>query len=238
MHQSLAILCIAALTFGCKRAEPSFVPLGHGPLSLAEREAEAARPRPLSSSNHQDRESSPREPERGETPAPNRGNVQPAAPDRSASHDAGTTNQSATSPKDRASPANIVSIEDWPGIYRGNDTTIFRMREQPERRFDDPKAKIRIERGARNHLTLAFVDSSSGKDICDLAAVAEADTATIDAGQSCFLDPDESMTVRSRPGKATRKDRGLVVDLTLDTTMDTETGQVDGTIEYHFEGQR
>jgi hypothetical protein len=238
MHSTLAILCVAALAFGCTRAEPSLVPLGDGPLSLAEREAEATRPVARSASSQQEPEHSPHPSSRDDVPATNRASVQSAAPDRSTSHDAGSPSESEASPKDRGSQTNVVSLDDWPGIYRGDDTTIFRMREQPERRFDDPKAKIRVERGSRNHLTLAFVDSSNGKDICNLAAVADAGTATIEAGQSCFLDPDESMTVRSRPGKATRKDRGLVVDLTLDTTLDTETGQVDGTIEYHFEGQR
>ncbi len=152
--------------------------------------------------------------------------------------DAGVANGTKISSKDAKTPTNPASIEAWLGLYRGNDTTTFLMPDQPDRRFDDPKAKIRVESTASNQLSFALIDSSNGKDICKLSASILGESATIDPGQSCFLDPDESMTVKGRPGKATRKDRRLVLDLVLDTTMVTEEGEVRGSIEYHFDGER
>jgi len=134
--------------------------------------------------------------------------------------------------------ASRESIEDWIGLYRGNDSTTFKSPEQSDRRFDDPKAKIRIESIGPARLDFILVDSSNGVDMCRLAASAEGELARIDPDQSCFLDPSEGMTAKSRPGKALRAGRQLTVDLILDTTIATETGNAEGTIEYHFDGQR
>jgi hypothetical protein len=150
--------------------------------------------------------------------------------------DAGAESIEGTAPKPAATAA--TTLDEWLGLYRGNDTTVFLTAEQPERRFDDPKAKIRVERGGKDHLDFTLIDSSNDKDMCHLSATFAGDTATIEPGQACFLDPEESMTVKSRPGKATYANRRLLVDLVLDTVLETELGPSSGTIEYHFDGRR
>jgi hypothetical protein len=235
---TILIFYIAWHLTGCTRTEPSLVPLGRGPLSLAERELGATE----ATANRQERRLPPRDEPPRSTDSESIAVAPPTNPeakrDRDAKADAGVANQTTTSAKDATSASNPVFIEAWLGLYRGNDTTAFLMPDQPDRRFDDPKAKIRVESTMRSHLTFALIDSSNGKDICTLSASIEGDIAAIDAGQPCFLDPDESMTVKCRPGKATRKDRRLLLDLVLDTTMDTEEGEVRGSIEYHFDGER
>jgi hypothetical protein len=220
---------------GCTRAEPSLVPLGHGPLSLAEQEREAGRSR-----------EEPRRAARvAPTPTPESdpftvitSSKEDTLRNKSEPTDAGTAPDAQPPSTDAASKAATTSLEAWFGLYRGRDTTVFVMPEQSDRRFDDSKAKIRVESTARNQLTFALIDSSNEKDICKLMASVEGDTATINAGQSCFLDPDEDMSVKSRPGKATHQARHLTFDLVLDTVMTTEFGDARGSIEYHFDGDR
>jgi hypothetical protein len=135
-------------------------------------------------------------------------------------------------------PAAESRVDEWLGVYRGDDSTIFKMPDQPERRFDDAKASITVEAATGSKLSFHLVDSSNGKDICSLSATVEGSMANIEAGQPCFLDSDEGMSVKSRPGKATRRHRRLIFDLVLDTSMETEAGTVEGSIVYHFDGQR
>lgn len=231
LNALIATLHLAA----CARNEPSLVPLGHGPLSREER---ALAPIADVSAAHAASASRLREP--AHVDAVSESHDAPAVVTTTRSDD----KADAGSVVDPETPAPLggtkveVSLDDWLGLYRGDDVTTFKMPDQPDRRFDDSKARIRIERSSRRQLTFALIDSSNDKDICKLTGTVEGETATIQPGQSCFLDPDENMTVKSRPGLATRKAKRLNFDLVLDTRMDSEIGEVAGTIVYHFEGQR
>jgi len=235
--RTLTWICIAWHWVGCSSPPPSLLPLGLGPLSLVER---ASATETLPGRTHVklgDNEvtSSPPEPETESGPTSDGSggrDARDAKPNPSPSSDAKIT---AADPKATSSSG---SNDAWLGLYRGHDTTTFLVPEQPERRFDDSKAKIRVDSATGNRLRLALIDSSNEKDICILSASLPGDVATIESGQSCFLEPDEDMTVKSRPGTAKRRDRHLTVDLVLDTLMETEVGEMHGSIEYHFEGDR
>ncbi|HMA96771.1 MAG TPA: hypothetical protein VKP30_28995 [Polyangiaceae bacterium] len=228
----LELLCTAWLVAGCTLSEPSLVPLGHGPLSRAQRARESGK----RASIRQRSVETQREPT--ESPAQSGGSPVEGSKEASVVTDASV--DATTPPTTGALGASSRdSLDEWLGLYRGNDTTVFKSPEQSERRFDDPQARIRIEAVGPARLDLILVDSSNGVDMCRLAASVEGELARIDADQSCFLDPSEGMTARSRPGKAQRNGRQLTVDLMLDTTIiATESGNAEGTIEYHFDGQR
>lgn len=227
----LVLLCAAWFVGGCTHSEPTLVPLGQGPLSRAQRARESGKRalalKQSAGSQQEERESG----------------ILGGAP--SASADASEEGVAADASVDSASPSTTEPgssptnpLEDWIGLYRGNDTTAFKAPEQAERRFDDPKAKIRVESMGSARLDLILIDSSNGVDMCRLAASVDGEHAHIDPDQSCFLDPTEGMTAKSRPGKAQRQGRQLTVDLVFDTTIASETGSAEGTIEYHFDGQR
>lgn len=241
MHLSTIVMSLSIATFlvACTHAEPSLVPLGHGPLSRQEREVAArvaaaqrpSRSKQLASSTAQ--EPTPGDPSTVASTGPSDDHPAPRAV-ATIHADAGALGPSTTNESEQSQK----TVDDWLGLYRGDDTTTFKVPDQPDRRFDDSNAKIRVERSSSTQVDFALVDSSNDKDICKLSAVVEGDTATLDAGQTCFLDPEESMTVKSRPGKATRKANRLTLDLVLDTQLDGELGLEEGSIEYHFEGQR
>lgn len=235
---TITLCCTVWLLSACTKPGPSLVPLGRGDLSRAEqeREAQVAQSR---------RNESPKAnaPTVARSTEPEDKVVDASSNRDSSSHDREkpSSNESVdakTSAKDTSTPSAAGQLEAWLGLYRGRDTTTFVMPEQPDRRFDDPKAKIRVESSRSNRIEFALIDTSNEKDICKLSASVSGDTASIDAGQACFLESDEEMTVKSRPGKATRKERHLTFDLVLDTIMETEYGDSRGTIEYHFEGDR
>lgn len=244
MHRPIAsILCSAILLLACARSEPSLVPLGLGPLARAQRATEATQTiGPDASEPDADVRSARRGStfQRPATPAP----AQTAA-NASEKSDAGDKSDAAS-----AAPAAATSsrpglpdegrarLDEWLGTYRGNDTTVFHTTGQTERRFDDPKAKVRVEQAGKARLDFVLVDSSNDQDMCRLSAAVEGDTALIEPGQSCFLETEDEMTAKSRPGKAVRKDRQLSLDLVLDTLMMSEEAPVTGSIEYHFDGRR
>lgn len=244
MHPSLvSISCSAILLLACARSEPSLVPLGLGPLARAQREAEATT---ATSSDTRSADAGAKSTRRVNTSQrPITPNVAQTAPTTSERSDGGDKPDAArvvptAAPSQRPGMPDEVRprIEDWVGLYRGNDTTVFKTTGQTERRFDDPKAKIRVEQTGKTRLDFVLVDSSNDQDMCRLSATVDGDAALIEAGQSCFLETEDEMSAKSRPGKAVRKDRQLSLDLVLDTTMMNDETPVTGAIEYHFDGKR
>lgn len=245
MHHHRAIAsCIALLLLGCTRSEPSLLPLGYGPLARAQRQSKAAErldsatkaPAPDAHASAAERRSKQEHVATQPLPPPSR---TAEAEDAAAVPELATVPSSATSVGHAAaSNDSPLKLEDWVGIYRGNDVTTFKTTGQADRRFDDPKAKIRIEKNRKNTIHLVLIDSSNDQDMCTLSAEVEGDTATVTAGQSCFLESDDEVTAKSRPGKAVRSDKRLTLDLVLDTLMMSDEEPVSGSIEYHFDGQR
>lgn len=238
-----SISCSALLLLACTRSEPSLVPLGIGPLAREQRAAEAATPAASgASSNYVDIRSMQRA---STTQRAAASSATQTAPNGSTSVDAGdrpdaagATSTTAPSARPNVPDEGRVRLDDWVGLYRGSDTTVFKTTGQSERRFDDPKAKVRVEQAGKARLDFVLVDSSNDQDMCRLSASVGGETALIEPGQSCFLETEDEMTAKSRPGKAVRKDRQLSLDLVLDTLMPSEEAPVAGSIEYHFDGKR
>jgi hypothetical protein len=244
MHTKNAIVSsVAILLLGCTHSEPSLIPLGYGPLARAERRALATSPR--SSTPTADRGANRAHAIKPEgvgaqhstTVSGSRTNTVPDAtagksevpPTPAAANSSGRTG-----PPDNSAPR----LEDWVGTYLGDDVTVFKTDGQSERRFEDPKARIRVERRRNSGIDLVLVDSSNQQDMCALSAEVEGDTAIIAPGQSCFLESEDEISAKSRPGKAVRSDKHLTLDLNLDTVMVNDEEPVTGSIEYHFDGRR
>ncbi|HEY5954953.1 MAG TPA: hypothetical protein VIV60_00320, partial [Polyangiaceae bacterium] len=179
-HRRLVQVSLAlGLALGCARQEPSLVPLGHGPLSQKERAIDKPLPNPvrLSSEAPSDAPASSTDVDEATvTVLPSEGSL-PTARERNGSTQstdmiaaAGTVN----------APTSDGRTDEWLGMYRGDDTTIFKMPDQPDRRFDDAKASILVESATDSKLSFHLVDSSNGKDICSLSATVEGSVASIE----------------------------------------------------------
>ncbi|MGC4068002.1 MAG: hypothetical protein QM784_25805 [Polyangiaceae bacterium] len=110
------------------------------------------------------------------------------------------------------------------------------MSGQPDRNFDDPKAKIRVERPSDGEVSFTFIDSSNGQDLCTLQGQIDATVARLSAGQRCFIEPDDEMNVSSRPGTATLDGKRLRLNVVLDTQLEMDDARAEGRIEYEFQG--
>jgi hypothetical protein len=206
-------------------------PLGLGPLALAEQTARTKAP-----------SRNTNEPEKDTTTEPTfTRNDSPAKPESSAapgsSIKAELTNDAIRS-VDAGVEGSKSTIEQWLGVYQGHDVTRYVMAGQPDRNYDDSKAKIRVERSNADTLSFVFVDSSNGQDLCSLHGEVAGNEAKLPAGQRCFIDPDENMNVSSRPGLAKRNGDKLTLDVIIDTTFELEDSQAEGRIEYEFEGTK
>lgn len=239
LRQSIVKLLVV-LACACSHNEPSTKPLGLGPLSLAERKAvEERSTADRYSRSRQDAEDRAhaeveRATEKSAAAAPSSSSSASAA-SGSGPNDAGKEASKAAN-KDAGAAATAVTEHDWVGTYQGSDVTLYVMEGQPDRRFDDPKAKIRVERRAPQKIALVFVDSSNGQDLCSLESSVAGNEAKVLPGQRCFIEPDDEMQVKSRPGTAVRDGTKLTVHVILDTTLDVDDVHAEGRIEYEFNG--
>lgn len=221
--------CLLLLfALGCSHPEPSRKPLGMGPLALAEQtkasEQQTAKRELRLAQIAEERETTRPEP------------VRPAESKRHVAD--GGSSPPADAGVELTDGGVTPTLEAWLGLYQGHDVTRYVMEGQPERSFDDPKAKIRVERLGKSQLHFIFVDSSNGQDLCTLLGDVTGDEAKLPEGQRCFIEPDEDMTVSSRPAVAKLAGRQLTLNLVLDTTLALEEQQTEGKIEYEFNGQR
>lgn len=217
------------LMMACRHTEAPVKPLGLGPLAVAERNTRHEVMKQASPSRE-----APAEEIRYEEPPP-----KPTAAASTTPPVAKSEPSASTSPVGNAAPTNAQpALDEWLGQYQGRDETKYVMAGQPDRAYDDPKAKIRVERASDKSVNFVFVDSSNGQDLCTLTGDVSGNEAKLAPGQKCFLDPDENMTVNSRPGVAKRDGKRLTLNVVIDTTYDFEDGRAEGRIEYEFEGQR
>ena len=206
-------------------------PLGLGPMALAEQTARTKAPSKTANESEKDTttETTFTRSDSSAKPEPS------AAP--SSSVKAELTNDAKPS-VDAGVGGSKSTLEQWLGVYQGHDVTRYVMAGQPDRSYDDSKAKIRIERSSEDTLSFVFVDSSNGQDLCSLHGEVAGNEAKLPAGQRCFIDPDENMNVSSRPGLAKRNGNKLTLDVIIDTTFELEDSQAEGRIEYEFEGTK
>jgi hypothetical protein len=143
-----------------------------------------------------------------------------------------------TTPDPTAGDVKKNGEDPWPGQYVGTDVTRYVMAGQPDRTFDDAKAKIRVERPRDGQVTFTFIDSSNGQDLCTLVGQTSDNEAQLAKGQRCFIDPDDDMLVSSRPGVAKLDGKRLTLNVVLDTQLEIEDARAEGRIEYEFQGQK
>jgi hypothetical protein len=219
------------LAVACGQSQPTMTPLGLGPLARAEQTARATTVKTSTrvfveeskDTTIETKDVSPK------TEVVSRPNVSSTPIDRTTSE---------PSSKSDSNTKSAPTTEDWVGIYQGRDVTRYLMEGQPDRNYDDSKAKIRVERVSEKQIHFIFVDSSNGQDLCTFSGDVNGTEARLPEGQKCFVDPDENMTVNSRPGQAKHVGNRLTLTVTIDTTYDFEDGQAEGRIEYEFDGAK
>lgn len=222
------------LLLGCSHAEPSRQPLGLGPLALAERQARA---KAASNGAEQRLSLARRDSEPTREVSKPVASSSPTTPTTMASSKPDSIADGGA-PSAETSPVRPPQLDEWFGLYLGNDVTRYIIAGQTDRNFDDSRAKVRVARQRDAVLGFTFVDSSNGQDLCTLEGEASGNEARLFPGQRCFLEPDDEMSVSSRPGVAKIDGKRLVINVILDTKIEADDVLVEGRIEYEFQGQR
>lgn len=214
--------------------QPSALPLGVGPLALAERDAVAqatarAEARAASRAEPSAREaragagSAPRaeEPKESKAPPPSAGEAKDDSPERETPG---------------AAPASSFA-----GLYAGNDVALYRVPGLPDREELDDQAKIRVEDAAPGAVLLALVNSADGSDLCSLSARLEGSTAVLDPGQPCFESEGEGDTGvhgELTSGRAVFEGEELRLEAVGVLTLTFPDQEIEGELTYTFKGRR
>lgn len=232
---SLGLVGGLGLLVACAGPLPSEVPLGKGPLFTAE-------------AKQREKRAAEREEARANAPdAPPKTIAQaPKAQPKSTSSDAGAggaPNAAATSsadpPKGDGAKPPATSVA-YAGMYVGRDTSLYKLSGLPDRSETDANAKTRVEDRPDGGVFLIPVDSSNGKDICKLHATVKSKsqkTFEINKGQRCFEPEQGGVTGTVRSGSAKLDSGKLVFDVVLAIEVNADS-QVNGSLDYHFEGTR
>jgi hypothetical protein len=225
-----AVLALALLVPGAGCApKASPVPLGLGPLALAERDSEAQadlkrrreKPARTARSAVADRASA----------ADTDGPVEPSAvlkkPEADEGDEAGAV----------VEPGASVAFE---GMYAGADIAVYRLTGYPEREEKDDKAKIRIEKPAGGNVSITLINTADGSDLCELTARVDGNAALIESAQPCFSDGSEgSLEAELTSGRAVIEGDHLKMDAegTLSGVSPPDQ-EVHGQLTYSFKGER
>lgn len=219
-------LSLTALVLGGCGPKPSSVPLGLGPLALAERSESpvgvvasvpATAPAPPAQATA---EVEPKEPESSSEQS-----------DEASTEEAGDAPEPAAGAPDK--PAN------FPGLYAGNDVATFRLPGLPEREQLDDKAKIRIEQASGENVRIVLVNSENGSDLCTLLARVDGNAALIEKPQPCFGSEGEgAMQAELRSGRATLDGDSLTMDAEGSLSVSLGDQDLEGELSYTFQGTR
>jgi hypothetical protein len=225
---------LSALVFagGCG-PRASSVPLGLGPLAVAERDAELAAVEAKRKS--------------GKPPPPARSRAAAAAPALVAKENA--SEASAKSEVDEASKPERGAGDDknataatppaFEGLYAGDDIAVFRLTGFPDREQRDDKAKIRIEKSAPGNVSITLINSEDGSDLCQLSARVEGNAALLESAQPCFSDGGEgSLEAELTSGRAVLEGDRLKMDAEGTLSVVLPDQELDGELTYSFKGER
>ncbi len=235
LSHAIETITMGAFFFCCTSTESAIAPLGFGPLAkteIAQRERNNAQVPPPDKPKRQ-LAAQPRFRSHPSASA----SAQSASSYKFASFDAGAADASVFGAMDASAP---TKPSDWRGLWRGKDTTQFRIPSFPPEPMVDENARIRVEPSSNQDIKLVLIDSSTERDLCSLIARLDFSQAKIDPGQPCFGSEDEStnLSIHVRTGSATLLDARLTVDIALDAEIQSEQFQTTGTVEYHFEGRQ
>jgi hypothetical protein len=211
---------------GCTQAASS-TPLGMGPLAVAELSAPPApkaEPEPPAAKKA-DTEAAPA---LGEVVVVAEGE---SSPNAAAPEEDGESGQ--------ASAAGPSSIEDFEGMFAGDDIAVFRLTGFPEREQRDERAKIRIEKAGAGSVSITLINSEDGSDLCDLSARVEGKAALIESAQPCFSDGGEgSLEALLTSGRAVLNGDHLRMDAEGTLSVALPDQELDGKLTYSFKGKR
>jgi hypothetical protein len=222
-----AALVLALLApAGCApKASP--VPLGLGPLALAERDSEAQ-------AVLSQRRKKPARAARTAVAAP-------AADTSVSAEPSDVAKKAEADDEDEASvgakPGTPVEFE---GLYAGADVAVYRLTGYPEREEKDDKAKIRIEKPSAGNVSITLINTADGSDLCELTARVDGNAALIESAQPCFGDGSEgSLEAELTSGRAVIEGDQLKMDAEGPLSgVSPDQGEVDGQMTYSFKGER
>ena len=222
------VLCLSLVSVLACAPRASTVPLGLGPLAIAERDAQAQ-----AEASRRKSEARPERRKRAASvaaatplarPEPPKAAATPTVPDKDA-------------PANADAPASTaVRFE---GLYAGADIAVFRWAGSPEQEQRDDKAKIRIEPASGGNVGITLINSEDGSDLCELLARVDGNAALIESTQPCFGDGNEgSPEAQLTSGRAVLKGDRLSMNAEGTISLALPDQELDGEITYTFEGER
>jgi hypothetical protein len=224
-HAALAALAFVIL--GCAPTA-STVPLGRGPLAIAEQDAEARAVAKRVQAARTERKRP--EPAASSEPVAKADSAKADIDD--ADEDDGDEAKSGSAKPGSKEPA-------FEGLYAGDDIAVFRISGFPEREQRDDKAKIRIEAASGGKLEITLINSEDGTDLCQLVARIEGHAALIEGAQPCFGDGSEgSLEAELTSGRAVIEGDRLRMDAQGTLSVALPDQELDGEVTYTFKGER
>jgi hypothetical protein len=202
----------------------SQVPLGTGPLALAERDAR--RPEPAAVEGDTGEAAT----ESGSSTDP------PSGEDADDSPEPGSDADAEAEPGAPEPGAAGVSFE---GLYSGKDVARFRVSGLPEREQLDDRAQVRIETESDTRVRIALVNSENGDDICELGADVTGNVAEIEPGQPCFVPEGQSdFQAEVTGGTAVLEGERLTLEARGQLSLSIADRDHSGELDYSFRGKR
>ena len=121
----------------------------------------------------------------------------------------------------------------WVGRYEGKDTATTRFGGNPEKVEHDPNAVLRVDDA--DGYKIVIVDSNTGGDSCSMSATPDGAVLKIDDDAECFSSGPAVGSVVS--GTAARRGDEIIFDMAIIIRVDSLEGALEGSLDYHFEGE-
>lgn len=229
-HIACVLLSLTLGSIGCA-PRASSVPLGQGPLALAEQAAdESANARAVTKTRADVAKRQPTKPA-----------SKPATVSTDAKAEAEPSEEGDAEQKDAAgtSDEKSASSSELDGLYSGEDVAISRLPGLPDWEQKDEKAQIRVQTDAPNVLSLTLINSDDGSDLCELSARLEGKTAVLDADQPCFTSTAEG-GVQGELNSGRAVFDGTRLSMQAEGTLRQELADqvLEGELSYTFKGER
>lgn len=126
-----------------------------------------------------------------------------------------------------------------PGTYAGTDTLKIRLDGTPDRVETDPDAKLKVEAGDADTFAFQILDSRSGDALCSVDGTVVDGKLHFEPGQDCLETIlGIPMTATLKSGTAKLEGEKLTIDWDIELEVDAPGGSRDGSIGYHFEGNK
>jgi hypothetical protein len=223
----MGALCAELAAMPACAPRTSSVPLGLGPLAVAERDAQAQ----AEASRRQHR------PEPVRRPTAAAAAAKPLA--KADAPKSGAGDEPAASDEASGADASSAAPAGFEGLYAGDDIAVFRWTGAPEQEQRDDKAKIRIDKANAGNVSITLINSEDGSDLCQLLARIEGNAALIESAQPCFSDGGEgSPEAELTSGRAVLEGDRLSMKAEGTISLALPDQDLDGEITYTFEGER